>query len=1122
MKNKRKAFTLIELLIVIAIIGILFIVLVSRIDFATDKAKTTGVQTDFRAFQVAMEQVARENAGFNTFGFDTGDNGGGIAAGGSITINGKAYTYTNADKDKGDGIRNSYDEGDTNLDGKNVGETWTGRKVYTETWSDVWTLVKPGTSGYDADTIFALESAINKNLDPKLHITINADGKITMANQARDPWKNEYHGYYITNAETDKGDRGAIVIYSNGANGKWGSAHSIAHGVVSVWVPGNNVDGKDDMSIAVAYSYINGFGSIDTNSFGFNGYETEPQNGSTGNNNPGNGNGGSPEEPNNTVNYELTNGFYVYRYNSYNAYRTDGQTSDGALSTRPNQDPLYVEGDADFSVVDNYWDAAHDGLNPFIDLHMLELNNDKAYEHYAIYLPQYNSLVIYNTTEVNNYNTQDLINGCTYAVGTHSFGDELDIVTHDMFIHETLTLTGNTAVFKNEFSCSGGEDCNNDWNYTVQSITLDKIPSSTNIVYAKDCNEWVVGTSMLARPHDIGIVSGFRLSQVTYFDNIYTKSGNTVPVEFRYNQIGKTRDDFIYSDWIEYGLTQVWMNEDVFSYSFPFVWDYGQAVGMLYEYPWPYGTKTTIIFVVPASVIPESDRVPMTTLHEITNTSNVFTDSSDVILHTDISMFDDVYLSQVFINGVELKPEMTRPYETYYDENDMLSIKINPDWAFLYNGETSIKIVFNDDSMAIGTFIFNLEDRIVNNGNTFTDKNIYFTIKAAYGRACNVIIDGVNYTDFAYEISGDFDLVITLGPTVVSRLNNGLHYIEFQFSGEPAILADGTFTLDVFSCPTGVSHEYLEPGLYTLDGTLIATWAEIMSFSFTSSVGYTGIIDFSTPTAQPTALSAASLDSTPAVFKEYLSARGISGDLILSLGRINKIGSNAFYAMNDTIASIASIKYVIIPTSVKTIGSYAFANSSIQVIYEGTMEEWNTTVLEIGWPSYPVVHCSDGDSTNISGNLSPQNVYVDAVIPCQNGGAHLIYKPGLYTSDGQLLATWNELVTSYGLNISKNFTMFGTNSSGTLKKTITNVLNAKGLNSSSNVILSIDSSITSIGNYHDTSANVTMIIPTSVTSIGTNVLAKATVIYTGTTSQWDAIGNSTIGGGLCHCTNGCD
>ena len=134
--NKKKAFTLIELLIVIAIIGILFIVLVSKVDFATDKAKASGVQTDFRSFQVALEMVSKENAGFNTFGWDTGDNAGAAPSG---------YTYTNADKDKGDRIRNSYDVGDTNLNGKyDDGEVWTGRKVYTENWTGCYTLIKDG------------------------------------------------------------------------------------------------------------------------------------------------------------------------------------------------------------------------------------------------------------------------------------------------------------------------------------------------------------------------------------------------------------------------------------------------------------------------------------------------------------------------------------------------------------------------------------------------------------------------------------------------------------------------------------------------------------------------------------------------------------------------------------------------------------------------------------------------------------------------------------------------------------------------------------------------------------------------------------------------------------------
>ena len=57
---KRKAFTLVEILIVICVISILFVVLVSRVDFATDKARMTGVQNDMHTIQYAIHQVALE------------------------------------------------------------------------------------------------------------------------------------------------------------------------------------------------------------------------------------------------------------------------------------------------------------------------------------------------------------------------------------------------------------------------------------------------------------------------------------------------------------------------------------------------------------------------------------------------------------------------------------------------------------------------------------------------------------------------------------------------------------------------------------------------------------------------------------------------------------------------------------------------------------------------------------------------------------------------------------------------------------------------------------------------------------------------------------------------------
>ena len=266
--TKRKAFTLIELLIVIAIIGILFIVLISKVDFASDKAKATGVQTDFRSFQVAIETVAKENSGLSTFGWDTGD--------------------TNGDR-----IRNSYDKGDTNQNGiQDDGEVFIGSKTYSEIWTDIYTLTNPADAN-DKSAIIALEEAINKNLDPKLHITIHDDLTITMANGAQDPWNTEYHGYYITNAERDKRDRGAIVIYSNGANQEFGSDHSIAGGIVTVNVPGNNVYGKDDYSIAVVYTYFNGYGEVKTTTTGFSNNQGGGQSGTDGTFTPGLGNNGS-------------------------------------------------------------------------------------------------------------------------------------------------------------------------------------------------------------------------------------------------------------------------------------------------------------------------------------------------------------------------------------------------------------------------------------------------------------------------------------------------------------------------------------------------------------------------------------------------------------------------------------------------------------------------------------------------------------------------------------------------------------------------------------------------------------------------------------------------------------
>lgn len=247
--NKRKAFTLVELLIVIVVLSLLFIVLISKVNFATDKAKATGVQVDFKSFQYAFNTVAQKHSGFNTFGWDIGD--------------------TNAN-----GKRDSYDEGDVNKDGiQNNGEIWTGHKGSGETWTGIYTLVKPGTTfethGYDADAIAKLEDVINEHLDLKLQIDIHTDGTITMMNGLQDPWNNEYHGAYISNSTVDKKDQGAIVIYSNGVNGKFGSVHDIAGGILTISIPDNNTMGKDDYATASIYTYVNNRGEVQNVTSGF-------------------------------------------------------------------------------------------------------------------------------------------------------------------------------------------------------------------------------------------------------------------------------------------------------------------------------------------------------------------------------------------------------------------------------------------------------------------------------------------------------------------------------------------------------------------------------------------------------------------------------------------------------------------------------------------------------------------------------------------------------------------------------------------------------------------------------------------------------------------------------------
>ena len=67
--RQKKGFTLVELLIVIVIIGLLAAVLIPKIAGHADKARETGVITDFRSIQTSVQGVGILNGGFGTNAF---------------------------------------------------------------------------------------------------------------------------------------------------------------------------------------------------------------------------------------------------------------------------------------------------------------------------------------------------------------------------------------------------------------------------------------------------------------------------------------------------------------------------------------------------------------------------------------------------------------------------------------------------------------------------------------------------------------------------------------------------------------------------------------------------------------------------------------------------------------------------------------------------------------------------------------------------------------------------------------------------------------------------------------------------------------------------------------------
>lgn len=125
-KNKKNGFTLVEILVVILIIGLLFVFLVPKIDSATDKARETGIKTDFRSYQTAFEAVAREQGGLGSQAIFRES----TAEGGAKSMINLVNYYldpalqieggTDVSGDTGDDLGEVTNNGDSTLDAKEI------------------------------------------------------------------------------------------------------------------------------------------------------------------------------------------------------------------------------------------------------------------------------------------------------------------------------------------------------------------------------------------------------------------------------------------------------------------------------------------------------------------------------------------------------------------------------------------------------------------------------------------------------------------------------------------------------------------------------------------------------------------------------------------------------------------------------------------------------------------------------------------------------------------------------------------------------------------------------------------------------------------------------------------
>ena len=379
------------------------------------------------------------------------------------------------------------------------------------------------------------------------------------------------------------------------------------------------------------------------------------------------------------------------------------------------------------------------------------------------------------------------------------------------------------------------------------------------------------------------------------------------------------------------------------------------------------------------------------------------------------------------------------------------------------------------------------------------------------------------------------------------------------------------------------NFEYLESGLYDAYGNLLVDWETLINTEDMGGYDLNVEQDYTSSTLF------SDLNSPYNLFRNYFGGKGFALKID---DAVTKIGDFAFYMTN--------LHYIHLGSGLQAIGDGAFndaplcGNLSIpNGVIEIGLQAFDgctgltgalvlpNTVTNIG--SAAIRACSSLSSITLqsstfisyedllSGCTSIESIYVPAnllytyktasgwnsfanmILPydlsivttsCPAGGEHFYRTPGIYTADGTLIITWNELVQNFTFDIQANYNNTLGNASNYLTntKSLQYIIKTHFANEcASGVIISIGN-VSSIGDYvffgMDSSLGTLMysgitlvevIIPSSVTSIGNNAFAKSAntkFLYNGTQTQWDSItlGDSWNDGltspMVIHCTNG--